>query len=962
MPKNKIQLRYVIACEMGVLNCMVLEGEGAGRFFGRFDLNWVRKPQKMSALAPEDRQLLMQLYMVQSLNGSRARLTGGAGFKLLRRLSETGRCYWERGDGPRLEWSEETMTASLGWRMEGGFEPCLTFEDHSAEALPLTPAVWVRPETGAMGELTVAGPAAAAQAWLAGGFMSEAESKEFSRDIARRFPELDFPSAAGKAKRVRNLRGVPRLQFAFAPPRPPEGTALPNGEFVAAVEFVYGAAVFPHDAPVERMTVVGDTGFQRIYRNEEAEEERMEELRAAGFVLATDLGPGFSWVRPVNGVVFAPELDAGNEPTCDTSQRFAEATAALRKAGWQLLFEKRELGDAPPESKWFARLRSQTGKENWFEFEAGVRVGRKNVNLLPLLRELLAKWRGSSLEQIRGMLLGGPVLVKVDADRAVPLPGARLWSIVEKLFELYDERPLTKQGRVKVDSWRAAELADLPGMTPEQWNGFPRVRSLVDTLRAGLNLSDADPPAGFVGELRDYQRRGLAWLDFLRSHAVHGILADDMGLGKTVQTLAHLLAEKRAGRLPHPALIVAPTSLMNNWREEAEQFTPDLRCVVFHGADRRERWPGGEADLVFTTYALLRIDQELFREQRFSYLVLDEAQAIKNAKSQAGRVARGLTVDRRLCLTGTPMENHLGELWSLFDFLMPGFLGDLPTFNRRYRDPIEKLGQADRQTWLRGRVAPFLLRRTKDEVAAELPPKTEVVHRVDLTEAQRDLYETVRLAMDGRVRDEIANKGLSRSHIVIFDALLKLRQICCDPRLLSDKKRKLKSADSAKLTGLMDLLPEMIDEGRSVLLFSQFTSMLKLIEREVERAKIPFVKLTGSTTDRATPIKAFQNGDVRLFLISLKAGGAGLNLTAADTVIHYDPWWNPAVERQATDRAHRIGQDKPVFVYKLLAQGTVEEKIQSLQSRKAELAEGILSGSLRDRLTFSEEDLRDLFG
>src|SRR5207248_6011643 len=319
-----------------------------------------------------------------------------------------------------------------------------------------------------------------------------------------------------------------------------------------------------------------------------------------------------------------------------------------------------------------------------------------------------------------------------------------------------------------------------------------------------------------------------------------------------------------------------------------------------------------------------------------------------------------LDARHRLCLTGTPMENHLGELWSQFAFLMPGLLGDTKRFARVFRTPIEKKQDGERRTVLSGRLKPFMLRRTKSLVAADLPPKTEILRPLELAGPQRDLYETVRVAMHENVRREVAEKGLARSHIVVLDALLKLRQVCCDPRLVKLTAARQVNA-SAKLEHLMEMLPPLIEEGRQILLFSQFTSMLDLIKPALAEARIDFVELRGNTKDRAGPVAQFQKGKVPLFLISLKAGGTGLNLTAADTVIHYDPWWNPAVENQATDRAHRIGQKKPVFVYKLIAAGTIEERIIELQDKKGQLA----TATLDPRATvgnLAAEDLDYLLG
>ncbi|MDQ5888618.1 MAG: hypothetical protein QG667_1912, partial [Pseudomonadota bacterium] len=384
------------------------------------------------------------------------------------------------------------------------------------------------------------------------------------------------------------------------------------------------------------------------------------------------------------------------------------------------------------------------------------------------------------------------------------------------------------------------------------------------------------------------------------------------------------------------------------------------RVLALHGPQRKADFERiAEHDVVLTTYPLLWRDIDAIGQQAYHTLILDEAQTVKNAASRSADAVRQIKAQHRLCVTGTPLENHLGELWSLFDFLMPGFLGDSKNFSKLWRTPIEKHGNSGRMALLARRIKPFILRRRKDEVAKELPPKTEIVREVELQGRQRDLYETVRAAMDSRIREEVASKGFARSQIVILDALLKLRQVCCDPRLVkADSARAVK--EHAKLDLLMEMLPELVEEGRRILLFSQFTSMLALIQEALQQVKLDYVLLTGDTTDRETPIKRFQAGEVPIFLISLKAGGVGLNLTAADTVIHFDPWWNPAVENQATDRAHRIGQQKPVFVYKLIVAGSIEDKILQLQQKKADLAAGILSEDHAGSVKFSADDIAAL--
>ena len=366
--------------------------------------------------------------------------------------------------------------------------------------------------------------------------------------------------------------------------------------------------------------------------------------------------------------------------------------------------------------------------------------------------------------------------------------------------------------------------------------------------------------------------------------------------------------------------------------------------LVLHGGERADNFDQiATTDIVLTSYPLLVRDFDELSKHHWHALVLDEAQYIKNPKAVSSHCACKLKAAHRVCLSGTPMENHLGELWSLMRFLMPGFLADEKTFNNFIRKPIERDHSENAQLALNRRVSPLILRRTKDQVATELPEKTTLIHGIDLTAKQTDLYESVRAAMDKRVRDAISDKGLAKSHIIVLDALLKLRQICCHPQLLKSEaaQRVLESAKLEYLT--QELLPTLLEEGRRILIFSQFTSMLALIEEHLDMEQIPFLKLTGQTKERANLVKKFQSGEVPVFLISLKAGGTGLNLTAADTVIHYDPWWNPAAENQATDRAHRIGQTKPVFVHKLVCRGTIEDRILELQKHKSALVEALLS-------------------
>lgn len=643
-----------------------------------------------------------------------------------------------------------------------------------------------------------------------------------------------------------------------------------------------------------------------------------------------------------------------------------QGVPVLRDAGWEVDVGSNFHFNVEPVEDWYAEIEEDAGRQ-WFDLQLGIVVNGERHSLLPILLHLLRSQphlldpvslaeRGDDellLVELKGGRIGA-----ADGGK-VALPYGRVKPLMATLSELY-------LGGHRVESLRlsapdAARLTLLDGV-PLTWQGGERLRSFAQRLRESTYTPVA-APAGLNAQLRPYQLEGLNWMQTLRELGVGGILGDDMGLGKTLQTLAHLLTEKQAGRLDRPALAVMPTSLIPNWLDEAQRFTPQLKVLALHGSARQKDFVSlSEYDLVLTTYALLPRDLEVLQPQPWSVLILDEAQNIKNPVSKAAQAARDLQAGQRLCLSGTPLENHLGELWSQFHFLMPGWLGDSKTFNRDYRTPIEKHGNAGRMQHLTARIKPFLLRRKKDQVATELPPKTEIVHWVELSDGQRDVYETVRVAMDKKVRDEIARSGVARSQIIILDALLKLRQVCCDLRLINTPlTAKALRSGSGKLISLMEMLEELLGEGRRILLFSQFTSMLALIEQELQQRGIGYSLLTGDTTDRRTPVKDFQGGKVPLFLISLKAGGTGLNLTAADTVIHFDPWWNPAVENQATDRAYRIGQNNPVFVYKLIARGTVEEKIQALQQEKAALAGAVLEGGTTGGFKLEQGDIEALF-
>lgn len=754
-----------------------------------------------------------------------------------------------------------------------------------------------------------------------------------------------------------DVQPVPRLWLAsaeFSAFEPRNGKMQRYIQHRAALSFNYREHYVSGQKNAD-VLIRQDDHVLRIKRHPETENAYREQLRALGFKIATrqskalpeSAGELFEMVNDSAWLNFT--LNQMN---------------SLRDQGWELQIDEHFGFDLSPVEDWYANV-DEAPERDWFDLELGIIVNGQRLSLLPILLNLmrshteilspekLAKRRDDEL-----ILVNIPAIPNsTHVPLQVALPYGRLKPVLATLGEFYLGEPGATTLRIK--SADAPRLNALDAI-PLRWEGGEQIRGFAQRLRDIKDFSVA-PPQGLNATLRPYQLEGLSWMQSLRQLEVGGILADDMGLGKTLQTLAHILCEKNAGRLDRPAMVVMPTSLIPNWMDEASHFTPQLKVLALYGASRKKHYEHlSEYDLILTTYALLPKDIERLANVPLHILILDEAQYIKNPNSKASQAARELSARQRLCLSGTPLENHLGELWALFHFLLPGWLGDVKTFNRDYRVPIERQGNDERLQHLNARIKPFLLRRTKEQVATELPPKTEIIHWVDLNEAQRDVYETMRLAMDKKVRDEITRKGVGRSQIIILEALLKLRQVCCDLRLVNDNPPK-KGSTSGKLDSLMVMLEALFAEGRRILLFSQFTSMLGLIEAELKKRNIAYALLTGQTRDRRTPVKDFQSGKLQIFLISLKAGGVGLNLTEADTVIHYDPWWNPAAENQATDRAYRIGQEKPVFVYKMIARGTVEEKIQHLQQEKSDLAAGVLDGRSAGDWKLQDDDIEALF-
>lgn len=609
-------------------------------------------------------------------------------------------------------------------------------------------------------------------------------------------------------------------------------------------------------------------------------------------------------------------------------EQLPSVVRALTSEGWQIEAEGKLYRTGG-----LLKMEVKSGVD-WFELDGSAVFGDARISLPRLLR---------AIKQ-------GETLVKLDDGTLGILPEE--WM---KKYGLLAGLGTVEAGHLRFMRPQAglldALLASEPNVAVDAI--FARVRQ---ELRGFTGVTAADAPAQFAGELRGYQREGLGWLFFLQRFGFGGCLADDMGLGKTIQVLA-LLESRRAVRstqgesVRRPSLVIVPRSLVFHWKREAARFAPDLAILDHSGVARRK--PGDhfeDYDLVITTYGTLARDAIQFKEQRFDYCILDEAQAIKNASTLASKAVRLVRADHRLAMSGTPVENHLGELWSLFEFLNPGMLGSATIFASIGRNPDEPT-----RALLARALRPFILRRTKGQVAAELPEKTEQTIYCDLEGKEKKLYNELRDYYRARLLQGDASEGNGRYQIQVLEALLRLRQAACHPGLIDKKKI---AEPSAKIDTLLAQLDQVLEENHKVLVFSQFTSLLAIVRSRLDTANIPYAYLDGRTRDREARVEQFQKDPgVRLFLISLKAGGLGLNLHAAEYVYLLDPWWNPAVEAQAIDRAHRIGQTRRVFAYRLIARDTVEEKVLALQQSKRDLADAIISVDNSIMRNLTREDL-----
>lgn len=870
---------------------------------------------------------------------------GRHGWQWLREAVAAGMLRWKKPDGPLLALAPHDLSARFAWQaledgrrvlaLAGLTEGLITFAGD--------PAIWLDEKAGLLGLIDTGLSHDVAARLLALPPVAAADIEP----LARRWPDL-----VGDAVPAPALDDVAEIKVA---PRPVLHFMIdkldclvtgkswyreryqPSPRKLVRLGFDYGGHRVAAPETMAEVFVRGEGVVMRVLRDLDAEQA------AADRLTMTTLRPlaDFGGVRPKPHQHWDHALPAGMGTYPDL---LVNQIADLEREGWLIDHAPdwpdvhHPIEEAAPGLELIPAegAEAQAGKIDWFDVELPALVNGVRIDILPALRQMLAE-------------AGEALLERDDAHQlAMPLDGGGFTTIalgvVRPLLEALLRLAL---GERQVSALRVSrhDLGVIHALSGEGlgWTSADALPTLASALH-DPHAIDYAAPAGLSADLRAYQRAGVVWLRALHEAGLGGILADDMGLGKTLQAIAHMLhvGQSVACGVRSCMLVVAPTSVLPNWQAEIARFAPGLRLLLWHGSDRRRMEGELEAvDVLLTSYPLLARDKDMLAGRDYALVVLDEAHVLKNPATAGFKAAAALKAAQTLALTGTPLENRLTDIWALTSLTNPGLLGTFEEFRKAYRAPIEKQGDAVARDALARRLRPFMLRRTKDEVASELPPKTLIPERIDLLDAQLRLYESQRLLMQERVRQEIDRVGLMRSQIIVLDAMLKLRQICCDPSLLPDGRGE--GVASAKRARVLEMVPELVREGRRVIIFSQFTAMLDRLSTDLAGEGIDHEHLRGSTRDRAKPVRRFQKHEVAVILVSLKAGGAGVNLTAADTVILYDPWWNPAVEAQAIDRAHRIGQTKPVFVHRMIATGTIEDKILALQERKQGLADMLWS-------------------
>ncbi|WP_132309617.1 DEAD/DEAH box helicase [Martelella mediterranea] len=988
-PTVRDRLLYVVAERasgglfIDTMKGRLLRDDSFGERATRYDAARVLRTGPPKFIRQTDMRILRRINLLgleaysSSFAASHDNLAPGDIFELLRLVAATGRGRWFSADGPALRIAD-ARHATVDWTTETDGSQKLRIRDeagHSLKVLGAEPPLFADLSSGEVGPLEFDGPKEALSLLVKAPAIPAAHAEKIAVAL-NGLQRIRLPAPTRISADVRQGRDpVPVLRLFTMPAMARYGgwgrATTPTRLAALRLAFDYDGHCVPFSNRQDAQ-FLEDGKAVTLRRDLAAEDRAFQRIEDSGALTADelyDIHPGAD-ARPRD--MFFLQDDQADDGLDGAGLDFgplpfmAQTLPELKQAGWRIETDPDwpfRFYEGPVEIAAEAAPRPGDNSGNRFSLGLRLDADEQHLDLAPLILGILDQLSfidadgedsSAALEAVLEDMAFYPRLGDgrfIELDASVLLPLVKVFLSASGLLD----------GFHKAEAGRLKDIAEALAGSGISFRAGPDLLALGKRLQALASAPEVEPPPSFLAELRPYQKTGYGWLQALSDSGFGGILADDMGLGKTVQTLA-LLADRHLHKgAGHPSLLVVPTSIAHAWRRQAALFAPGLKTLVLQGPERKAHFENlDDYHLVITTYPLINRDHDILMPRMWDTAILDEAQAVKNPASAVAKRIRDIRARMRVALTGTPMENSLSDLWALFDWLVPGLLGDRKTFRARFLLPIEKNADARAQAELNARIRPFLLRRTKAQVTLDLPEKTEITELVSLGDKQVALYETIRLAMDERVRRAIAEKGLAASHITILDALLKLRQICCDPKLL--KHDNAASIDqSAKRERLMDLLGDLVAEGRRVLVFSQFVEMLDLIRTDIEARGWPHAWLTGDTVNRDAVVTGFQAGDVPIFLLSLKAGGVGLTLTAADTVILYDPWWNPAVERQAMDRVHRIGQQKSVFVYRLIAEGSVEQAIAQLQERKQALADALFEGPVDSPLSLDEAEITALF-
>ena len=908
------------------------------------------------------------LLLLQKIQGE-TRIGNGESFALsvnsgplVRDLTESNLCHWQSSTGPALQWGN-TIKGRWLWRqnIDGSQQLSVNLADKNLEVLPLLPLMFRDKKTQQLG-LIDSGLTAqedqqlyhlpAFQPTEIGALLADSELKPLLQKLPQPQQVTQFVSA----------KASPKIEITLTLQRGPKSSSpskAPATVLSAAIHFRYPAGIIQRHDPARHIGEFKGQQFIEWTRDFAQEQALIQSWKNCGWeVFQTPADHQENW-------------HLKSDPSGYRASHFiAFKLPELIDKGWSIHCDK------PLPRVYTAndlRLEVQLAKAaNQYQFRLKILLtplpgdtttsATESIDLLQsIFISLQSGWLSSQHDDgSEQALLSTPKqhLLKIDYQDLLP--------INDCLIELNSRHAIDKEGYLVLSRARlqAVEtlVTSLPTIKAKPLD-LSEISDLTNPGKYEVKASTEEESQGLNAELRPSQQQGVEWLHQLHQHGLGGLLADDMGLGKTLQVLTFLWQCKCRGLLYNPVMILAPTSLLGNWQAEVKRFTPGLSVLVLHGSTRSKHFSKlGDFDLVISSYPLLLRDAPTLLQTDWQILILDEAQAIKNADSLSAKAVREFNARMNICLSGTPIENHLGELWALYDFLLPGLLGSKKQFKRWFKEPIQLHNDSARRQLLLERITPVLLRRSKSKVLPQLPPKITQIEMIELTDEQQVIYQDIEKQMRLSLRDSIQQRGIDGSRLHILNALTRLRQVCCDPRLLASSS-STSLMQSAKLLRLTEMLEEMIEQGRRILIFSQFTSLLSLLEIELKKRSIDYALLTGQTRQREQQVERFQQGKVAVFLISLKAGGSGLNLTQADTVIHYDPWWNPAAENQATDRAHRIGQHKSVMVYKLIAANTIEQKIIEMQHNKQMIADNLLEdGSLQSTDSIELEKLLTLIG